>query len=502
MLLDPKCATAMPACPVPSVVPLSTTVVTGVTLALRIVESAISTTSRPPRLALIPSSRDIIVEVGTCRFPFIDSTVSNIPHPGPAADTDPEFRRLKETLSALANLRQPDLRAMSATIAETVADALEVERVTLWRYNPQQSSLSCAGAWQNGAWGPETMVVNESLHPIYWRWLHQDRTLSVTDAQNDPALVEFKADYIDVHGIGALLDTSVRAGGHTYGIVCAEHLGGPREWTALERMFVASVGDRIGLAILLDVQRQMEQHLAQAQKLEALGLMAGGLAHDFNNVLSVVLASSELALSSLSAAEPAIEDAKEDLEAIRDAAKRATGMTRRLLTVARREPMTMTAVELNAVLRDIMPIAQRLLPRHIVLSLSLAPTHLWLQADRAFLDQALINLLTNAAQSIPDAGTVTLETAPVHSEGEAMFGMVVPPGHYVRLSVHDTGAGVDAELLTKIFDPFFTTKGQRGTGLGLAVVYGGMQQHGGIVGVKSEVNEGCTFHLLFPANAA
>lgn len=405
-----------------------------------------------------------------------------------------DFFRLTDTLTTLTLLTCRDIREAFAVTAEAAAAALQVGRFSLWRYNKGQSAIASVGVWQRGVLNFDGVVISKESHPVYWQRLHERRSLPISDAVNDPALIEFRDEYIPTHGIGALLDSSVRADGVTLGIVCAEHLDGPREWTPLERLFVASVADRLGLAILANEQRQLELLLSHSQKVEALGVMAGGLAHDFNNILSVMLTSSDMALGALEAG----DDPTEDVLAIRDTARRAAAMTRRLLTVARREPMHQESLELNSVLREAHDIARRLLPKHVALHADLAAEPYVIRADRAFLDQAMLNLLTNAAQSMPNGGTITVETARLQSDGGRQFGMLVPVGHYVRLSVRDEGGGIDDEALPRVFDPFFTTKGQHGTGLGLAVVYNGMQQHGGLVSVQSATGVGCTFHLLFP----
>lgn len=410
-------------------------------------------------------------------------------------DFEREFLRLRDTLTALTLMHYADVRDAFAVIAKAAAAALQVGRVSLWRYNRSFSAITCVATWQDGEADHDPMTISRESHPVYWRRLHEDRTLPIDDAVHHPALAEFQADYVPRHRIGALLDSSVRADGRTFGIVCAEHLGTPRTWSRLERLFVASLADRVGLAILMDEQRQAERLMLHAQKMEALGLMAAGLAHDFNNVLSVVLSSSEMALHAIEHG----QDVTEELQAIHDTARQTTAMTRRLLAVARREPMRCERVELNAVLHETQTLAQRLLPANVKLTAALTSAPLVISVDRGFLDQAMINLLTNAAQSMPDGGQVFLETAPHHSEGELQFGVYVPAGNYVRLSVRDEGGGIDASELSRVFDPFFSTKGQRGTGLGLAVVYNGMQQHDGLVAVQSATGAGCTFHLLFPS---
>ncbi len=410
-----------------------------------------------------------------------------------------EASRLQGVLSEVSVVDRRNLREAFAVIAAVAAEALGVGRVSLWRYQESRLAMVCAAAWHNGHLVEDPTVISAATHPAYWEALHSGRTLPIADALHDPALVEFRDEYVRPLGIGAMLDSSIRVESDSCGIVCIEHLGAPRLWTALERTFVASLGDRLGLVVLLEEHRRLEKALAQAHKMEALGLMAGGLAHDFNNVISIVLSSAELAQSSVTDG----DDPSEDLAVIRDAATRAAGMTRRLLTIARREAMAFEPLELNAIVNDFGAIAKRLIPSNVHLQLALAPRGIYVSADRAFVDQALLNLVTNAAQAMPAGGTLTIESALETRREPMTFGEPLPSGPLVRLTVRDTGEGIDGAVLPRVFDPFFTTKHSAGgTGLGLAVVYGGMRQHGGAVAVASAPQQGSAFSLLFPPATA
>lgn len=409
------------------------------------------------------------------------------------ADFEREAFRLQSVLGELSVMDRRDLHDVFAVIAEAAAAALHVGRVSLWTYNARHSAIDCAAVWQEGRLTSDDTIINAETHPTYWAALQSARTLPIADAAHDPVLAEFRPDYVNRIGIGAMLDSSIRVEHTTYGIVCVEHLGSPRVWTALERNFVASLGDRVGLALLVDRERALQRAVSQAHKMEAIGLMAGGLAHDFNNVLHVVQSSADVAIDGLAHG----EDPRQDLETIRNAAKRAAAMTRRLLTVARQEPMEFQSFDLNELMQDFAPIAQRLVPEQVQLTLALEGEPLFVEADRSFVDQAMLNLITNAAHSMPQGGQLTIETARV--EPEHATSTADASSAFVRLSVRDTGNGIAHETLPNIFDPFFSTKGPDGTGLGLAVVYGGMRQHGGSVSVESTVGHGSVFNLLFPA---
>ncbi len=401
----------------------------------------------------------------------------------------------RDVLTSLALVSWPDLDTALSQICRAAAAAMDVARVSVWRYDRTRAGIHSSAEWHNGIPGWDAHVVNATTHPIYWAALHASRVLAITDALHDPVLAEFREGYIKPLGIGAMLDSGVRAEQQTLGIVCFEHVGGAREWSIAEQEFAASVADRVGLALALDEHRRLEADLRQMQKMEAIGLLAGGVAHDFNNVLGVILASTELLRDGLAHG----DDVTVDLDAISEAAKRAAGLTKKLLFIAKREAMARERLDINDVARDFVNMANSILRKQANVVLGLSGEPLIIDVDRAFLDQALLNLVTNAAQAMPAGGTLTFETSLVSNGSSVMaFGTSLPQGTFARLTVRDTGKGIPREQLSRIFEPFYSTKGENGTGLGLAVVYGGVRQHEGHVAVESEAGRGSAFHLLFP----
>ena len=407
---------------------------------------------------------------------------------------DADARRFQDTLLDLSLLNRDDLLTVFATIAEAGAYALAVERVSLWQYDKERSVMVCPAAWVRGDIVEEKLVISRVMQPRYWSALHADRTLAVSDAVHDAAMSEIQEHYVTRYGIGAMLDSSVRVERATFGIVCMEHLDGTRVWTPMEEQFVASLADRMGLAILVDAQRRLESQLTQAQKMEALGLMAGGIAHDFNNMLSIVLTS----VGSARAMVDRGADPSEDLISIEGAVQRAAALTRKLLYISRNETLGREVLDLNDAIRQLSDVAHRVLPPMIRLQLLPATHPLTVDAERTFVDQALMNLCINAMQAMPDGGSLTIAGRAMESDGvRRTHGVVLPAGAYAHLRVLDTGAGIAPDALSRVFDPFYSTKGKSGTGLGLSVVYGGMRQHGGFVSVESVVGRGTVFHLFF-----
>lgn len=247
-------------------------------------------------------------------------------------------------------------------------------------------------------------------------------------------------------------------------------------------------------------RREMEEQLRQAQKLEMIGRLAGGVAHDFNNILTAMRLNLELLRE-----HPGLPgDALPQLQELESMTQRAARMTAQLLLFARRHVMTPERVELRAALASVGSLLRRLLGEHITLRTPEAGEPLWVQADAGMLDQVILNLCVNARDAMPGGGILTLAARAVEIEAiAAQVQMEARPGRFVCLEVSDTGCGMSAEVLAHAFEPFFTTKGVgKGTGLGLASVHGIMHQHQGWVNVESVEGRGSTFRLYFPATEA
>ena len=242
-------------------------------------------------------------------------------------------------------------------------------------------------------------------------------------------------------------------------------------------------------------REELERQLRQAQRLEAVGQLAGGVAHDLNNVLAAVLSLAELA-----ALEIGEGTAHDDLLEIRRTAKKGADLLRQLLIFSRRDRSQPEALDLNEVITSMENLLSRTLSRMVRLQLRLAPNLPPIVADMAELEQAITNLAVNARDAMSGRGMLSIETATVYLEpGHIALGADGVPGPYVRLSVTDTGAGMTAEVRNRIFEPFFTTKGiGQGTGLGLAMVYGMVTGVGGRLEVWSEPGRGTVFKLYFP----
>jgi PAS domain S-box-containing protein len=242
-------------------------------------------------------------------------------------------------------------------------------------------------------------------------------------------------------------------------------------------------------------RKLLQQQLLQAQRLDAIGQLAGGIAHDFNNLLGVVLGQSELLLARL----PPQDPSRRRIEQICQAAQRAVSLTGQLLAFSRQQILHPVVLDLNDVVRNLNDMMARLIGEDIAIINRLDPALGRVKGDASQIEQVLINLAVNARDAMPLGGSLTIETSNIDIDQTAQRYSGAKPGEYVLLTMRDTGTGMDEDTMTQIFEPFFTTKEKgKGTGLGLATVYGITKQSGGYISVSSEPGSGTTFSIYLP----
>ncbi len=268
-------------------------------------------------------------------------------------------------------------------------------------------------------------------------------------------------------------------------------------------LFAAPQRDRNGRVVgvieqMADIttRRQMEEALLQAQKMESIGRLAGGIAHDFNNMLTAISGFAQLLIFDL----PEGTNERESAEAIRRAAAQAASLTQQLLAFSRRQVLEPKVIDPEQAIQGMQPMLRRLIGEDVELRISLRSRGARLRADPAQLEQVVLNLAVNARDAMPEGGTLTIETAvSTFDEAYSSEHFAVSPGRYVMIAVSDTGVGMDAATRAHAFEPFFTTKERgKGTGLGLATIYGIVRQSGGHIWLYSEPGHGTTFKVYFP----
>ena len=250
------------------------------------------------------------------------------------------------------------------------------------------------------------------------------------------------------------------------------------------------------------LRRELEAQLRDAQKMEAIGVLAGGIAHDFNNVLAGILGNVALAIQDLPAGHPAATS----LEQIRKAGLRGRGLVQQILAFARRQPREVVSCELRPLVEECVGLLRSTLPAGVALEAALGGEPLFVMADATQVGQVLMNLCTNAWHSLggqPGRVVVALAGVELDATGARQLGAGLTPGAYARLSVEDTGRGMDPQTRARIFEPFFTTKPMgEGTGLGLAVAHGIVAAHGGVIRVQTAPGAGSTFEIYLPRSAS
>ncbi|MBI5203418.1 MAG: response regulator [Nitrospirae bacterium] len=250
-----------------------------------------------------------------------------------------------------------------------------------------------------------------------------------------------------------------------------------------------------GYLINITEKKRMEERLIRAQKMEAVGTLAGGMAHDFNNLLTAILGYAEIILSMTQEGDPFHKPAT----IIHDAAKRGADFGKKILTISRKEKMEAKSVDINDIVKNSLELLRRSIPKNIEIATNLKEGIPYTKADSSQLQQVIINLAVNARDAMPDGGRLLIETATVGIENGAPGNIRAGKSGFIKLSVSDTGAGIDRVTQRKIFDPFFTTKEiGKGTGLGLYIVHSIINNHGGYINLYSEALKGTQFNIYLP----
>jgi PAS domain S-box-containing protein len=307
-------------------------------------------------------------------------------------------------------------------------------------------------------------------------------------------------DFLESSDASPITEAAARGGSFQGEIAGKRRDGNRMDLNVSVQALLDAGGEPVNIvASVADVtdRKRLEAQLIHSQKIESVGRLAGGVAHDFNNLLTVISGGLELTLGEL----PADAPTREYLLAAADAAQSAAALTRQLLAFSRKEIIAPKVLDLNEVIRRVQKMILRLLGENVALVTLCAENLLPIRFDSGQVEQIIVNLAVNARDAMPSGGRLTIETSNVHLDEEyAERHVDVRPGEYVLLAVSDDGAGMTEDVRAHLFEPFFTTKvAGKGTGLGLAMVYGAVQQNGGRIEVYSEVSQGTTFKIYLPA---
>lgn len=389
------------------------------------------------------------------------------------------------------------LRQVFRTVTEVVASALNVDRVGIWLYGEERRSIRCHYLFQSSRNEVyEGTVLHQRDFPRYFQALETCRVIPVSEAQSDPLCEEFRVSYFVPLGITSMLDAPIYRGGQVVGVVCHEHIGAPRCWTPVECDFAVAVAEVLARLFEEAARQQAEtslgafqRHLMELHRMEALGRLAAGIAHDFRNVLTVILGQAELLLSSLND----IERVKTSAQMILDAGERGRKFTQELLAFGKESPNFPQVVALCKVLKSLKGMLELAAGRSVALIIDCPEEVSRVFIDVSQLERAILNLVLNARDAMPRGGELRIEVCdtPVPSEGPS-------EATYVMLAVVDNGVGMAPEVRSRAFDPFFTTKDDKGTGLGLAIVHQIVTRAGGFLVVDSQIGQGTAVRMFLP----
>jgi len=383
----------------------------------------------------------------------------------------------------------------AAHATQVSAEALDVQRVGLWLFRNRDQRLVCVCQYDRAkrehSAGQELLAVD---YPVYMKALRERRVVAAEDALRDPLTAELSANYLKPLGIASLLDAPIIRAGRVLGVVCHEAVGVRRTWTPRDLEFASAVADMVTLIfeqadrleLECALQEQAEQH-QQSQKMEALGNMACGVAHDFNNVLGVISVSLG-AFQRVEAEHPQLRGVSERVD---EMIKLGQRLTNQLLAFGReRRELKNDSADVAVVLERMLPLLRSAAGSHIDVQLDVRVTDAPVNVDTSHLEQILLNLVLNSRDGDMASGHITLTLR----EAEALD--EVAPDSIV-LEVQDDGVGMDEATCARMFEPYFTTK-SRGNGLGLATVYGIARRAGGVARATSAPSRGTRIVIALP----
>ena len=402
---------------------------------------------------------------------------------------------------ALTKLRIEDgiaLETVFRRVTETAADLLNVERVGVWLLVDERRALRCVDLFERSkATHSAGITLHVGAFPEYFAALERRKTVPAEVALTDPRTAGLADAYLTPLGITSMLDATIFVGGEAVGVVCHEHIGAPREWTTEQRDFAGSMADVLALKIraaeLEEVRvalRMQAMQLAEARRVDSLAAMAAGVAHDFTNILTVMIGGAELIAEHPACPSEVAAFARQ----ITAAGQRGVALAQALMGLTRPGPRSSRVVRPAEVITSQLGVLQAAAGARHPVNLEVRSTAGRVLIDPHQLERVVLNLVVNACDAMPDGGPIgVVVDAVVEGDDDGT------PGPCVLIAVSDGGTGIPPAVLARIFDPFFTTKPRgQGTGVGLAVVSQVVSYAGGFVRVETAVGQGSTFRVYLP----
>lgn len=416
---------------------------------------------------------------------------------GEGSGSPASFEAARMQLARLHASPESRLRDLWLELAGIAARTLSVERVGVWILADEGRVLRCRYLLQFSSQQVfQGAVLRSQDFPSYFQALEQHRTIAADDALAATTTGELRESYLEPLGITSLLDAPIYVGGKVAGVVCHEHIGAPRTWTEAEADFAAAVADTISRVYVEYEHRHAEtalesyqRHLMELHRMEALGRMAAGVAHDFRGIVSIALGFTELIRRVPNLAPQADHYAQRVIDAL----QRGQTLTQEIMSFGKDDPVSPRVLDVGAALSKCSHMFRVLLGSSIRMRIRSSGPVSRVFMDASQFERMMLNLVLNARDAMTAGGDLDIEyqDAIIGDEDDEN-------ATYVAIYVRDTGAGMDETTRLNAFKPFFTTKGDRGTGLGLVIVDQIVGRAGGRVKIDSDVGKGTTVQIYLP----
>ncbi|MGH8176892.1 MAG: ATP-binding protein [Steroidobacter sp.] len=401
-------------------------------------------------------------------------------------------------LARLNGATGASLREVWLEVASLAARTLDVDRVGAWTLIDEGRALRCCYLLQRSSHQIfQGAVLRAQDFPNYFRAMEERRTIAADDAIDSRLTGELRCSYLEPLGITSMLDAPIYLGGRIVGVVCHEHVGPRRNWSDADCAFASAVADNIARLYGERERRHAQsalaiyqRHLMELHRMEAVGRMAAGVAHDFRSIIGVALGFAEL----IRRVPELPAQADHYAQRVIDALERGRQMTQEIVKFGKDDPVSPRVLDAGSVITTASNMFRVLLGADVQLKLATDQTASRVFVDPAQLERALLNLVLNARDAMPSGGELRIGVADAVIEDEDDD----EGATYVAVSVTDTGSGMDEETRANAFKPFFTTKGERGTGLGLVIVDQIVARAGGRVDIDSEPGAGTTVRMYLP----